>query len=74
MCDYISWYEELSGKVHFLTDADLPKARKLGINAEDFKGHGALFLIRGWTPRTGRKPNRCAHCRSPYWDRPRRAK
>ncbi len=48
MGEFISWYEELSGKVHFLTDADWPKAQALSINAEDFLGHGAIAAIRGW--------------------------
>jgi hypothetical protein len=26
-----------------------------------------------WWPKSEKKPDRCAKCNSPYWDRPRRA-
>ncbi len=53
MSEFVSWYETLDGNVHFLTDADMPRAKECGV-MDDVVGHHALYAVKGWT--TDNKP------------------
>ena len=47
-CGFVSWYKDMTGRVHFTTDADLPRLAKLKVEGEDIWGHGAIYALHGW--------------------------
>jgi predicted Zn-ribbon and HTH transcriptional regulator len=48
---------------------DSPKPRQLKTTRQAYE---CLRCGYRWTPYHGKRPRRCARCRSPYWDVPRR--
>jgi predicted Zn-ribbon and HTH transcriptional regulator len=48
---------------------DSPKPRQLKTPR---RAYDCLRCGYRWTPYHGKRPRRCARCRSPYWDVPRR--
>ena len=68
MCEFVSWYSDLSGKVHFVTDKDLPRLAALKVEGEDVLGHGAIYALRGWAKDSepaGLKQYECTDFSSP---------
>jgi len=47
-CEFVGWYKDMTGKVHFATDADLPRLAKLKIKDEDIWGRGVIYALHGW--------------------------
>jgi hypothetical protein len=48
---------------------DHPKPRQLKTARKTYE---CLRCQYRWTPYHGKRPRRCARCRSPYWDVPKR--